>query len=460
MIKINMNKKTKDTLFRKMTLVFLGGLSNGLPGVLTWQTLNIWLSQQGHSKTVIGLMFFAGMPYTFKFLFSPLVDRYSLPILTPFFGQRRSWAILMQTLMFVCLLAIGYGAGQYSLSYTAFFCFLTSLFSSLNQIATVAHRIEILNEQEAPHGVAIGIVGYRVGKLLGRAGALYLLSFLSWETIYYLLSSTLFLSLLFYAYQPFDDQIYQAPVRNDKLLLKFYQKKYPYLLSHNLLKNLFSVLIVPFIYFKRRTPHWKPILSLLLLINIGDDLTIGMIDLFYLELGFSTIDIATITKVFGLICSLLGGFWAAQLAQRFSILRCLGWATILHALSLLILLALSLKGPHLKLLILSVTTEYFTSGMKAALLAMYISNLCSKVQHTGTHYAFFSSVKAIPLLISSSLSGWLIQSVSWPIFFSISFIVSIPGAICALSLKSQTELPKSSDKFINMLRLGKAISTL
>jgi PAT family beta-lactamase induction signal transducer AmpG len=443
-------KTTMSSINHKMLLFFLGGLSNGLPGVLTWQTLNIWLSQLGCSKSLIGLMFFSGLPYTFKFLLSPIVDHYHVPLIGRYFGKRCGWAISMQIIMLGSLLALSYVTHYGLLIYTAFFCFLTSLCSSINQIATVSHRIEVLDDEETPKGVAIGIVGYRVGKLIGRAGALYLISYLPWITIYQLLSLVLLLSIIMYSTTP-EQQVVLSKSVYDPKLLKLLKKKHPFIFNSTPLKHLFCTLVIPFIYFSKSNKEWIKIIALLLLINIGDDLILGMVDLFYAEIGFSWIQIANITKVFGLLCALAGGLTAATLAKRYNTLYGLLFASTAHALSQIFLIILSLKGADNTLLIISVATEYFTSGMKAALVATLISNLCSRVHHTGSQYAFFSSIKAIPLALSSSLSGILIDSCqSWPLFFTLSFLLSLPSIAILYSLPKNA-IQKSSYNRINML---------
>jgi PAT family beta-lactamase induction signal transducer AmpG len=449
-------KIQQSTQVHKLLLFFLGGLSNGLPGVLTWQTLNIWLSQLGYSKSIIGLMFFTGLPYTFKFLLSPIVDHYRVPFLNKYFGKRCSWAISMQFSMLLSLMCLGAVTRQGSLPYTAFFCFLTSLCSSINQIATVAHRIEISNDLETPQNVTIGIMGYRVGKLIGRAGALYLMTYLPWKMIYQLLSLVLLLSIAVYSFTPEHSLIETKSVCHPKLLALL-AKKHPFVFKAPILKHLFCTLAIPFLYFSRSNKEWKKIIALLVLVNIGDDLVLGMIDIFYFELGFSQIQIANITKVFGLFCSVLGGLAAASCAHKYNTMRALGIAAIAHAFSQILLIILSLSSANTFFLIISVIAEYVTSGMKVALIAMLISNLCSRVHHTGTQYAFFSSIKAIPLTLTSSMSGFLIDRTSWPLFFTISFLLSLPSIFIIYSIPHHS-IKKSSYNNMNMLGLKNLIN--
>ncbi|NBX72605.1 MFS transporter [bacterium] len=444
-------KNQKSVINHKMLLFFLGGLSNGLPGVLTWQTLSIWMRQLGYSNSIITLMFLTGLPYTFKFLLSPIVDHYHPPFLKRYFGKRCGWAIAMQVMMLLSLIGLGTVGAQKSLLWTGFFCFITSLCASINQTATVAHRIEILNDDETPQAVAIGIMGYRIGKLIGHAGALYLMSYLPWHIIYYSLSFVLVLSIALYTTTP-EQSFGETKSVYEPKVLAVIQKKHPFVFKQPILVHLYCTIAIPFLYFRKNNTEWKKILGLLLLINIGDDLILGITDLFFLDLGFSPIQIANIAKVFGLFCSISGGLLAAALARHYHLIRTLGIAAIARALSHLLLILLSLKGADPNLLILTVTAEYFTSGMKAALIATLISNLCSRLHHTGSQYAFFSSIKAIPLIITSSLSGLLIDRSSWPIFFIVSFFLSLPGIMIVFSIPNNS-IKKSSYNDFNMLRL-------
>jgi PAT family beta-lactamase induction signal transducer AmpG len=162
--------------------------------------------------------------------------------------------------------------------------------------------------------------------------------------------------------------------------------------------------------------------------NLGDSLILGMIDLFYIEKGFSTIDIAALTKLLGLSFAILGGATATYRLKDRTLPSVLFESCLAHSLAHISLLTLCLSGTPLKILLaLTVILEHFSGGMKATLLATWIGSLCDRKKYTGSQYALFSSVKAVPFILGASCSGFLIDILSWEYFFILSFILSLPA---------------------------------
>ena len=422
------------------SLIFMGGISNGLPGVLTWQSLNLWLYQLGYSKTIIGTVFIASIPYNCKFLLSPIIEFIKLPYLSHYFGRKRSWALVSQFCVMLSLIGIAFTTNEHSLSGTIFFCFLTATFSTLNQIATVSHRIEFFDNKYKTMGISIGITGYRVGKLIGRAGALYLIYFLSWQTTYCLFSSILILSMIAYSSRRDVDEKVPGKLLVPKRITVLL-KPFPTIKRFKFLSIAFVSVYYPFIQFKKTFENWKFILLFILTINLGDDMILGWTDIFLTDIGFSKVTIANTTKFFGLACSLSGGIIAASMCQKFSMYRMLILSIFLHFISHLLLIYLSKRGAQLNLLIFIVTLEYLSLGMKAALIATLISYLArqSTIQ-TGTQYALFSSIKAIPLLLLNISGGFIQESTNWTIFYSISALLTLPSVYILYKLSDKLEL--------------------
>ena len=436
---------SKNSSFADLTLIFMGGLSNGLPGVLTWQTLNLWLYQLGFSKTLIATMFIASLPYNFKFILSPLVELISIPYLSAYYGRKRSWTIFSQFMTIISLLGIAHFTSLMNLKMTFLFCFFTSVFSTLNQIATVSHRIEFFDEKYSTTGISIGITGYRIGKLIGRAGALYLIGFTTWKTTYTLFAGLLILSILAYSSKRDLSQKEPKQLFHEKRM-NLLTKNIAFINSNSFLKFSFFSLYFPFIQFKKTFKNWKIYLLLLVSVNLGDDMILGWTDIFLLDLGFDKITIANITKFFGLICSLSGGMLAAVLSRRVAFHTLLNLSLFIHFLAHLSLALLSLYGPDRGLLILIVTLEYFSLGMKAALIATLISYMARRsTLQTGTQYAFFSSVKALPLTILTVSSGVLTDYLSWTQFFLLTSFLSVPALLVARMLTQELTMHFPTD---------------
>ena len=168
---------------RVIAILFLG-FSSGLPLALTFGTLSIWLAELGISKTTIGLFALVGTPYTFKFLWAPLIDRLPLPYLTARLGQRRGWAIATQVALMVAMFGLGTTNPAVNPGLTAIFALLVAFCSASQDIVIDAYRVEILEEHQFGAGAAMIVLGYRIGMLVSGAGALYLASFYGWFTAY------------------------------------------------------------------------------------------------------------------------------------------------------------------------------------------------------------------------------------------------------------------------------------
>lgn len=435
------NNKTHPGKYEIYALIFMGGISNGLPGVLTWQALNLWLYQLGYSKTLIGTVFIASIPYNCKFLLSPIVELIKVPYLSDYYGRKRSWAITSQFFVMLSLIGIAFTTNKHSLYGTFFFCFLTSIFSTLNQIATVSHRIEFYDEQFKAFGISVGITGYRIGKLIGRAGCLYLIYFLSWQATYCIFSLTMLLSITAYSLRRDVDEKDPKQVFSPRRMSVILKNSPSFVKNNLFLSYSFASLYFPFLQFKKTFTNWSLLILFILTVNLGDDMILGWTDIFLTEIGFSKITIANVTKFFGLACSLSGGMIAASLCRRITLHRLLTFAILIHLLSHLLLIYLSKIGPIHGLLILIVALEYFSLGMKAALIATLISYLARKsTLQTGTQYAFFSSVKAIPLMFLTVSGGFIQEHTNWTIFFTLSAILTIPSIIILQKLASKFEL--------------------
>jgi len=415
-------------------LFFLGGLSTGLPGVLTWQTLNIWLAQLGLSKSLIGLVFISGAPYNLKIFLSWIVDKFEIPHLTPRFGQRRAWAIFLQFFLACTVIGLGQTTGNVSIGVTIGLCFMVSMLSAMNQITTVAHRIEQQSPMDSAPGVAAGIFGYRIGKFLGRAGALYLLHWLAWSDIYKLFGLCLFITMGAYMWieDPIDGPTSVSSESADSL-------------ASASLPVWREMITEPFEIFSKNHTHWRAIVGLLCTLNLGDAFIVGMVDLFYLEQGYTTLQIASITKGFGLICSILGGGIAIYASKTRKMYTLLWLSSLIHLSSHALLILLSLYPPHWSFLATTVMVDYLSSGMKTTLIATWIGQLCTRYGLTGRQYAFFSSLKAIPFFIVAAASGFMADRMIWPVFFAISFSLALPSFILLIALRACTLIPSDSE---------------
>lgn len=398
-------------LDKRLWLVLCLGFSSGLPLALTGGTLSVWLTEAGTSKTAIGIFALVGLPYTLKFLWSPLIDRMPIPLLTRLLGRRRSWMLITQLALMAALVGLGLTNPFVDAGTTALLALIVAFCSASQDIVIDAYRVDILDEKSYGAGAAMVTYGYRIGMLASGAGALYLASFFPWSTVYFIMAGLVligFLTALFCS----------EPERTDT--------------DHD--TNWFhSAVISPFADFMKDRP-WLLVLAFIVLYKLGDAFVSTMSNPFFLDIGFSKIEIANITKVFGVFASLFGAFVGGLVVSRMGILKALLFCGIFQALSNLIFAALAYTGHDLSMLTAAIAVENVTGGMGTAALVAYLSSLCN-ASYSATQYALLSSLMAVGRTVLSSGAGALAENTNWPVFFVGSTLLAIPALLLLIPLR-------------------------
>lgn len=406
-------------LDRRIFFIFLLGFSSGLPFWLTSGTLAFWLTESGMSNTAIGLFALVGVPYTFKFLWSPLVDRMPIPLLTSLLGRRRSWMLLSQVLLAAALITLSQMRPAENLALVAILALLVAFLSATQDIVIDAYRVDILDEKTYGAGAATVVFGYRIGMLASGAGALYLATYMPWSWVYQIMAYLVgvgFLATLF-ASEP-----QKQDVEGQEQHSWFHK-----------------AVIAPFADFMTR-PHWWIILLFIMLYKLGDAFVSNMTSPFYLGVGFTKIEIANITKVFGIFASLFGAFLGGLVVSRSGILKALLICGLFQMFSNLVFVLQAYTGHDLKVLVFTIAIENVTGGMATVALVAYLSKLCH-ASFTATQYALLSSLTAVGRTFLSSPCGFIADSVTWPVYFSISTLVALPGMLLLIFLmRSDTRI--------------------
>lgn len=413
---------------RVVALLFLG-FSSGLPLALTFGTLSIWLAEKGVSKTAIGLFALASTPYTFKFLWSPFIDRLSLPFLTARLGQRRGWAVFTQLMLIATIFCLGSVDPVKTPLRMALFAFLVVFCSASQDIVIDAYRVEILPERLYGAGAAMIVLGYRIGMLVSGAGALYLSSFFGWFVTYTIMASLMTVGIATILLNP---EPQHQPSREAVALE---EKAAAYIAARPALKGrkarllawLYGAAIAPFAEFLSRK-GWLFILLFILLYKFGDALAGVMTNPFFVELGFTKIEIANISKAFGLAATIIGGIIGGLLVDRLGIMRSLLVCGILQMLSNLVFVLQAKAGHNLHVLVLSIGIENLSGGMGTAAFVAYLSSLCN-VAYTATQYALLTSFMAFGRTLLSSSGGWLADNMDWVSFYLTTTAAALPGLI-------------------------------
>lgn len=403
------------------------GFSSGLPLLLTLSTLSAWLFEQGVSKTEIGAFTLVGIAYAFKFVWAPLVDQAPLPGLTRLFGQRRSWLLFAQAACAAAIVGLAFTDPGADLLLTAGWAVAVAFFSATQDIAVDAYRVESLPEAEQAAGAAAYTLGYRLAMLLAGAGALFVAQYVDWTMAYLVMAAGMGIGMIAVLLAP-------EPVRPGALDPAGGAAGSadgpaggPAGGRTGLAETLNRAVVAPFAHFVIR-PWWWLILIFVAVFKYPDALLGPMANPFYLDIGFTKAEIATVSKTFGLGMTILGGFAGGWLVARTGLLRALVIAAVLQGASNLTYVGLALVGPQTWAFALTIAVENLSGGMAGVVFIAYLSSLCH-VTFTATQYALLSSLAAFALRVFSSGGGWLADQVSWPAYFAITTVAAVPGLL-------------------------------
>lgn len=397
----------------QVLLVFLLGIVSGLPLALTGATLTIWLTEAGISKALIGAFAVAATPYTLKFLWSPLVDQLSLPLIGRL-GRRRSWLLCSASVLVAALCAMAAINPQEQFGLFLALTFVVTTASATMDIVIDAYRVERLAVEEQGAGAAVAVFGYRIGMLISGAGALMLADQLPWASVYLLMAGILALGATIVLLQP--EPMPVAPREKTSLVVWFQE-----------------AVVKPFADF---TTHrgWWVMLLFVLAFKLGDALAGVMTGPFLIELGFTKTTIAAIVKTYGLAATLFGAFLGGVLIARMQLLRALWLCGVLQMFSNLLFAVLASKGADQGWLTFVITLENLSGGMGTAAFVAYMSSLC-RVEYTATQYALLSSLAAAGRTWLSAGSGVLAENMGWVGFFVFTTAAALPGLLLLLILQ-------------------------
>lgn len=389
------------------------GFASGFPFLLVFSTLSLWLKEAGFSLLAIGAFSLVKIPYSFKWLWSPLVDKIKLPFLWQL-GRRRSWAFLMQICVFVSILlmaSINNPSSHKTLMLV--YAIMVSFSSATLDIVLDAYRVEYFNKepQKQAAASAVFVLGYRLGLIFSGAGALCLAEYLSWNVVYAIVScgSVIGLLTVIFVKEPDTDFKYSVQGLETQTLKEFF----------------YNSVIAPFKDFLKHK-NWYLILFLIFFYRMGDAYVAPMYLPFYSDLGFSKTEIAYITKIYGLVAAILGGLAGGLMLNKTGILKGLYICGFLQGITTLFFSVQAIVGYDTDLLTIIIALENFTSGMATAALVAYISSLCN-VMYTATQYALLSSAMSLARDLFAATSGVLAQNVSWVTFFAVSSLFCLPG---------------------------------
>jgi PAT family beta-lactamase induction signal transducer AmpG len=394
-----MNETMKKVFSVRMLSMLLIGYSAGLPLLLIGSTLQAWMTDEGVDLTAIGLVSLLGLPYVFKFLWAPLLDRYKLP----FLSRRKGWMLFFQTLLVAAILGLSLTNPKTDIQLVCVLAFAIAFFSASQDVVLDAYRREILPDEELGLGSSLYITGYRMAMLVSGALALILADTIPWRNVYMWLAVFMAPSILFTLFAPKENPHIPTPA------------------------SLRIAVVGPLKDFFTRKGAWI-ILLFILLYKVGDSMASNMTTPFILDIGYTKTDIGTVAKMFGMGATILGGIIGGTMMLKMNMRHSLIIFGILQAVSTLGFSILPSFPVSFMALATVISFENLASGMGTASYAAYMASLTNK-QFTATQYALLTALMGIPRVILASPTGWMAKTMGWEMFFVVCTLVAIPGLL-------------------------------
>ncbi|HEX3884139.1 MAG TPA: AmpG family muropeptide MFS transporter [Stellaceae bacterium] len=405
------------------------GFSSGLPLALTFGTLSYWLAELGVSLTAIGLFGLVRFSYSLKFLWSPVIDRLPIPFLTARLGRRRSWALLIQALLIVAIMALGATDPRVDPAPTAFAAVIVAFLSASQDIVIDAYRIELLLPEEQGAGAAATQWGYRFGLLASGAGALYAASYGGWRFSYEVMAALMLVGMATVWFTPEPDAGSPEILAGDSAAARA-------------AAWVRRAVAAPFADLFRRNgaAQLGAIVVFIVLYKFGDALAGSMANPLYVALGFTKVEVATVAKIYGVVATLAGVALGGILVLRIGIFRSLLVCGALQAVSNLMYAAQVWAGHDVTMLAVTIGGENLTGGMASAAFVAYLSGLCNR-DFTATQYALLSSLATFGLNILAASGGWLAERFGWTPFFVLSTLACVPALLLLVWIMRRAPAP-------------------
>jgi len=401
-------------LNRRMLICVFLGFSSGLPLFIVLNLLQAWLRTEGVDLKTLGLFALIQFPYTWKFLWSPLMDRFALPL----FGRRRGWMLLTQVLLLACIALFGVLSPRSDLPTIALMTSVLAFLSASQDIVIDAFRREILPDAEQGLGTAIHVNAYKLAGLVPGSLALILSDHLPWSGVFWITALFMLpgIALTFMVKEPTP---HGAPPRTlqDAVVLPFRE-----FIRRDGLKQ--ALLILTFIFFYK----------------LGDSMATSLATAFYLDTGFTRTQIGIVAKNAGLWASVAGGLVGGLWMIKLGINRALWLFGAVQWVSILGFALLTQTGPDIWILAGVIGFEAFGVGLGTAAFTAYMAR-ATDPRYTATQFALFSSLASVPRTFANAATGYLVADWGWLNFFLGCTLLAAPGMLLLLKIAPWNEAP-------------------
>ena len=386
---------------KRVGMLIALGFASGLPLALTRTTLSAWMTNAGVNLKTIGLFSLVTLPYSFKFVWAPLLDRFAFPLL----GRRRGWMVLTQLGLLLSIWVMSEINPQHAPLAIAAMAVLVAFFSASQDVVADAYRTDVLPPGERASGTSTWIMGYRIAMLVSGAGALVLSDHMPWSRVYMVMALLMGIGIVATWRAP-EPEAVRPP------------------------RTIADAVVKPFVdFFTRKGAAMA--LTFVMLYRIGDTIAGGMVMPFLIKRGFSNSEIGYWNKGVGFAATVTGVMLGGGLVAKYGVRRCLLSFGVLLAAANTGYLALALHGKSVLLLAVAIGIDNVCGGMVDAAFAAFIMSLCNK-SFSATQFALLSSASTFIGRLVSAGSGWLAATVGWPLFFAITIAAAFPSLVLLL----------------------------
>jgi len=420
---------------RVLAMLFLG-FSAGLPFLLIFSTLSVWLREADISRTEIGFFSWIGIMFSIKVVWAPVVDRTPLPVLTAVLGRRRSWMLLAQAGIAAGLLAIAASDPVTDVGRVALCALFVAFCAATQDISIDAYRIEAVAKELQGAMAATYQLGYRLALLAAGAGALYVADFASWPRAYAAMAGCMLVGMVtvLVIREPTVEVRQETRDREAQLAQKLESRAHASPRLNRAIEWVSSAVVSPFAdFFARNGRIALAILALIALYRISD-ITMGiMANPLYVDLGFTKSEIATASKTVGIPLTILGAFLGGFLVARYGLFKPLLLGALLTVVTNLAFAYLSVSEPAFKLLMMTVSADNLAGGFAGSVFIAYLSSL-TNTAYTATQYALFSSLFTLAGKFLGGFSGIIVDATSYQVFFIYAATLGLPAILLVLFL--------------------------
>ena len=435
---------------RVFSMLFLG-FAAGLPFPLVFTTLSTWLRDVGVDRTTIGFFAWIGITYSIKVFWSPVVDRLRLPGLTQHFGQRRSWMLLGQIGIVIGIINMAVLDPNLQITAMALFALLVAFSSATQDVAIDAYRIEAVEPELQGAMAGMYQSGWRIAaSWVGGAGALYLAELVSWTVAYLTMAVAMGVGILtvLFVREP-AHMLNRATVMEEQRVIDYLERSAHIPDALRIPTAWFiGAVICPFIEFFHRNGKWALLILLFIAIyRISDIVLANMAYPFYIDMGFSKIEIANIGKIYGVIMTIVGATVGGVMVIRYGVMRMLLVGAILVAVTNLLYAQLAIEGKSLTGLALVISADNFSGGLAGSAFIAYLSRL-TNTAYTATQYALFSSLMTLAPKFLSGFSGVIVDAQGYIFFFIYASLLGLPAIFLVMYLMRTTNTEQNDSESV------------